>query len=176
MRLKKKHVSMAGSEEDLPPAAVVPINHEASLREAKRVIGSYGYLIRRRRGISKHAQRFTMTLRHNVWLSTRWPEMSTGVQSQILWHEIVHIRQRARMGHSKFEMCYLTSRGRWLLEVPAYRMSIRASERMTNGLFDTEEYIHRTIYKFRSAYLLKTINRADFFYHTRDILNREASR
>ena len=99
----------------------IPEDPEDSLALAKALLKKAGYKFCRRKGTFEHGRKFTMTLRRRIALSANWDKYSTAKQAEILWHELVHVRQRKRWGHEKFLRRYITAEGRWLIEVPAYR-------------------------------------------------------
>lgn len=60
-----------------------------------------------------------------VLLGTSWPDKTTEQRARTLCHELVHCYQWDDLGDGVFPPTYLLSEGRWSLEVPAYRMSLR---------------------------------------------------
>lgn len=164
--LSKREIALAEEERDLVRSADIPISPEESLAEAKRRIGREHYTIRRRPGITKHGRTFTMTLRRSIWLHKGFERLDALNQAAILWHELVHVHQRAAMGDERFELYYLSPHKRWALEVPAYRMTIRAAERMSDGNFDAKTYIDAKLASFRSRYQMTAIPFAQFVKET----------
>jgi len=174
-RLLSEHeIALAEDSRSLIRAKDVPVLASESLREARRRIGREAYVIRRRMGIFTHGRRFTVTLRGSVWLQKGFRDLSTFSQAMILWHELVHIYQRKMMGHFKFELRYLNPHTRWALEVPAYRMSIRCAERMSDGKFDSKAFIDAKLASFRSGYQMSAIPFSQFVRETSRIWKKES--
>lgn len=68
---------------------------------------------------------FSMALPGRVLLSHGFYMMDDRMQAATLWHELVHVRQWERLGERNFLRHYVMAEGRWALEVPAYRESLR---------------------------------------------------
>ena len=63
----------------------------------------------------------SITLNRTVLLGSRWSKSSVPQQCRVLAHELVHIRQRKRMGQAKFLLRYAVAPWRWAMEASAYR-------------------------------------------------------
>jgi hypothetical protein len=172
-RLRQSDKKLARSSEFLIPRADIPTNSREALKEARSRILDAGWRIAHRKGTTSHGRKYSMTLRKIVFLSSDWSEYPPHKQAAILWHELVHVRQRQRWGNTRFLARYASARGRWSIETPAYRMSIRIYERLSRDGFDSGAYIQRKLRTFRSDYWLKTIRMSDYTGFTRSVWSRE---
>ena len=125
LRLRSSDMKLARSDEFLFGAHEIGNNHQAALRKAQQKIRDAGWNFKVRPGAIRHGRKFTMTMRKTIYLSSKWESYPAWKRAAILWHELVHIRQRKKWGDAKFLSRYATARGRWASEVQAYRMSIR---------------------------------------------------
>lgn len=151
----------------------IPTDPQEAYDKARKLILAAGWRFKKRPGTTEHGRKFTMTLRKNIYLSGRWDSYDIVKKAVILWHELVHVRQRQRWGHSKFLARYATARGRWFIETPAYRMSIRVYERLSGGRFHAGNYIKGKLKSFRSSYKLGPINSKQYYSVTEDIWKLE---
>lgn len=72
-------------------------------------------------------ERFTTTFPTKIFVSNKWDSFSEDVQAEILWHELVHVREYDAHTILKMDAMYLVAEGRWALEVQAYRESFRVA-------------------------------------------------
>lgn len=68
---------------------------------------------------------FTTTFPGVILVAPNWEERSEANRAVVLWHEIVHLRQYEKYGPVLMGLMYLTSEGRWAMEVQAYRETFR---------------------------------------------------
>src|SRR5690606_8180140 len=83
-------------------------------------------------------------------------------KAAILWHELVHVKQRLTFGHARFLLRYATARGRLCIEAPAYRMSMRVYRSLLGDGFDASAYMKKTAASLRESYRLATVDADDF--------------
>lgn len=114
-----------------------------------------------------------MTMRKVIYLASGWDDYPVWKKAALLWHELVHIRQRQKWGHASFLKRYASARGRWYIETPAYRMSIRCYERMSGGQFNGTQYIEEKVASFRKSYWLKQIKYSQYKSETARIWKQE---
>jgi hypothetical protein len=167
-RLRSSEISQGASIRDLD--IDIPDNHRDGLVEAQRRIKEAGWSFYIRDD-NFHGVKYTMTLRRRIALAAGWKGYSTFKKAGILWHELVHVRQRQRMGHSKFLWTYRTPFGRWLIETPAYRQSVIAYETMTKGRFRSTDWIGRQLVSMRKGYWMGRIDERQYTDVTRKIWN-----
>jgi hypothetical protein len=89
------------------------------IRDAK-----YSFKNKREDGF-KPTMTTTVPLLRQIWLAHGWEAFTDHHKAVVLWHELVHVRQQRAMKAAKFSFLYSVPRGRWILEMQAYRMSIR---------------------------------------------------
>jgi hypothetical protein len=172
-QFKPKDIQEANSERFLFDPWEIPMDWQAAYQKARDLIEAEGWTFKRRSGFTDHGRKFTMTLRKVIWVSASWDKYPAWKKAAILWHELVHVRQRKAWGHTKFLSRYATARGRWVIEVPAYRMSIRVYERLSNGDFNAAEYIGSKLNTFRQDYLLESLDFEQYKQETQKIWFQE---
>jgi len=153
----------------------IPEDPDDSLALTKALLKKAGYKFCRRKGTFEHGRKFTMTLRRRIALSANWDKYSTAKQAEILWHELVHVRQRKSWGHAKFLRRYVTAEGRWLIEVPAYRESIRAKKALED--YDSgkvKKYIEFKVGSLWKNYKLGRLHKDQYEKETEEIWMKEA--
>jgi len=98
--------------------------HEAWLVAMQEIEDNGIRILHKAQGIEKW-DRFTTTFPTKIFVAKHWDELSEDVQAEILWHELVHVREYDE--HTPLEMgaMYVVPEGRWALEVQAYRESFR---------------------------------------------------
>jgi hypothetical protein len=173
VKLRSSDLRHGRSDFFLPSPLEIPSDHQEAFEEAKRRIVKAGWGFKERSGITEHSRKFTMTLRKNIWLSDKFDGYHVAHKAAILWHEYIHVKQRQRWGHAKFLSRYATARGRWLIETPAYRMSLRVYEKLSDGEFNGTEWVEDLLPRFRSDYALKALDKRQYFAETRKILYQE---
>jgi hypothetical protein len=175
-KLTKGQIRSASSERYLY-GGEIPSDPAKALAKAEAELKKAGYKFVRRTSTFEHGRKFTMTLRRKIALSGRWDTYSTAKKAEILWHELVHVRQRKRWGHAKFLSRYITAEGRWMIEVPAYRESIRAKKAMGKGYTEKQvkDYVEHKIDSMRKSYKLGRLSKSHYERETRKIWNREAA-
>jgi hypothetical protein len=172
-RLRSSDLRIARSDQFLADIGDIPRDFDKAYFKAQALIKDAGWRFKKRSGATAHGRKFTMTLSKTIWLSAGWDDYEVWKKASILWHELVHVRQRQAWGHSKFLSRYSTARGRWYIEVPAYRMSVRAYERLSGGKFNGTNYIQAKLTSFRKDYWLRQINYSQYFSETQKIWNQE---
>lgn len=166
-RLSRRELARGRSTRHLDTG--IPEDPEESLAEAKRRIEDAGWGFYTRRD-TYNGRKYSITLRRRIGLSADWESYSIPKKAAILWHELVHIRQRQAMGHSRFVARWLLSPfGRWSLEVPAYRQSIAAYEAMSQGRFNGTAYTKAKASSMRKGYRLGRIDSKQYNQETTKI-------
>lgn len=169
LKLSKKQLREGRSEKFLYPALEIPQDPDEAYEKAKSLILAAGWKIERRTGKTAHAKKFTMTLRNSIKLAAKWDSYSKPQQAMILWHELVHVRQRKAWGHAKFVFRYASAKGRWAIETPAYRMSVRVYERLSKGKFNATDYVEYKLDSMYKSYWLSSLNKKHYKDKTRAI-------
>jgi len=82
---------------------------------------------------------FTTAFPTVILVTVRWDEYTVRRKAEILWHEIVHLRQYEEFGPIKMGLLYAVPEGRWAIEVQAYRESYR----MRRQFGDSEETLRK---------------------------------
>ena len=175
-KLRKSLLEEAKSERFLY-SGTIPKDADESLAEAKRLLKEAGYSFCRRSSRFEHGRKFTMTLRRRIALSGNWSKYSTAHKAEILWHELVHVRQRKAWGHARFLARYITAEGRWRIEVPAYRESLRAKKAISKGYTQqaVRNYITGKIKSMRASYKLEKLDTGQYKRETQKIWFLEAA-
>jgi len=116
---------LAHETADLSAEGEIPSDpHEAFLL-AQQQIKDHGIdLVPKAEGV-KEWEQFTTTFPTKIFVATDWDEKSEAAKAEILWHELVHVRQYDRHTPLLMGLMYVMSEGRWALEVEAYRESFR---------------------------------------------------
>jgi hypothetical protein len=155
----------------------IPSDPKKALAMAEAELKKAGYKFVRRTSTFDHGRKFTMTLRKRIALSGKWDTYSTDKKAEILWHELVHVRQRKAWGHTKFLRRYATAEGRWMIEVPAYRESIRMKKLFAKKYTkkNVEDYVEAKIDSMRDSYALKRLSKSHYERETRKIWMKEAA-
>lgn len=173
-KLTKSQIKTASSTQFLYDGDV-PRDPKEALAKAERLLKDAGYRFVQRTDTFEHGQKFTMTLRKRIALAADWDKRSDESKAKILWHELVHVRQRKAWGHTKFLARYATAEGRWMIEVPAYRESLRMMKRI--GTQDTSKqlaaYISHKVDSMRGDYGLKKLEPTQYRRETSQIWRRE---
>jgi hypothetical protein len=112
---------------EMAPEGAIPSDpHEAWL-VAMQEIEDHGIEILPKASGIEQWQKFTTTFPTKIYVSVDWDEKSEDVQAEILWHELVHVREYDEHGELLMGLMYITAEGRWALEVQAYRESFRVA-------------------------------------------------
>jgi hypothetical protein len=172
-KLRSSDLKLGRSDEFLADIKDIPKDPEQAYIKARKLIGDAGWKFKPRKGRTEHGRKFTMTMSKTIYLAAGWDDYPIWKKATILWHELVHIRQRQKWGHAKFVACYGTVRGRWRIEVPAYRMSIRCYERLSGGKFNGTAYIKDKLGSFRKSYWLKQLKYTQYYAETQKVWNQE---
>lgn len=172
-KIRSRDIKYASSSRYLTPLEDMPADPAKMKEWAKRRILKRGWKFKVRDGITAAQRRFTMTLRRIVYLVSGWKSYSVAKQAQILVHEDTHCWQRRWLSHVRFETRYLHAVGRWRLEMPAYRMTIRAKIRQGYSKKQIERYIEYKLSSFYDGYKLGRIPYGSFAHHTRSIWKLE---
>jgi hypothetical protein len=116
---------LAAETQDMAPPDLIPADPEEALRVAEQQIADHGIeIVPKAEGIEQW-EKFTTTFPTKIFVSKGWEEKSVASKAEILWHELVHVREYDRHTPLLMGLMYVTSEGRWALEVQAYRESYR---------------------------------------------------
>lgn len=118
------YLKMASSLRDVTPLEDVPQDPQEAYAKALVYLEEHEVSISTK-GDGDPTADFTTTLPGQIFLSAKFSALPIQYQAATLWHEIVHVNQWERMGKDVFIQHYAYSEGRWALEVPAYRQSLR---------------------------------------------------
>lgn len=121
------YLKWAKETRDLAKDGEIPSDPAEALKKAKEEIEALGIKIVEKPKTGKEQfDGFTTTMPQNIYVAPGFWETPVDKQAQTLWHEIVHVRQWQRLGPEKFATRWLVyAHGRWSLETPAYRESMR---------------------------------------------------
>jgi len=123
-----------------------------------------------KRGIrltERDAARFTTATRYTLRLGKGFWDKPVETQAVVLSHELVHYCQRDALGNDAFELSYLTSSGRWRVEVPAYSQSIITLRVQGMSAAEAGTYIEDRLEKMRDFYWLWDIDQIQYDTETR---------
>lgn len=153
----------------------IPKDPQEAYDKAVELLKKAGYKLKHKRGITKNGMDFTTTLSRTIWLAGNWESRSLESKAKILWHELVHTRQRKAWGFTKFVWRYKSAEGRWRMEVPAYRESIRAMQAIGKGASDKKvrDWIERRMKNMRSSYKLTKLDKSQYNRETKKVWMRE---
>jgi len=163
----------ARSDYFLPDIGEIPKDPQEAYDKAYNLIKEAGWSFKNRKGTFSHGRKFTMTLRKIIWLSSGFHKKEIWEKAALLWHEYIHILQRKKWGHASFLRRYATARGRWYIETPAYRMSIRVYERLSGGKFNATKYVESKVPSMRKSYWLGLIKNSQYKTETARIWLQE---
>ena len=155
----------------------IPNDPQEAYDKAVKLLKKNGYRLKDKPGITKNGMNFTTTLSRTIWLAGNWEDRSLESKAKILWHELVHTRQRKAWGFTKFAWRYKSAEGRWRMEVPAYRESIRAMKAIGKGANDKaiKGWIERRMKNMRSGYKLGKLSKSQYEKETKAIWSKELS-
>lgn len=173
LKITRSQLRRASSDQFLIDFGDIPKDVDDAYEMARGLILNSGWKFVRRSGATAHGRKFTMTLRRNIFLADGWDDRSTSSKAGILFHEYVHVLQRKAWGHTRFLGRYGNARGRWEIEVPAYRMSIRVYERFSGGKFNATKYVESKIRTMRKDYWLGSIDWKQYERETKKIWLKE---
>lgn len=132
MSIRAKHRRLANHSGDLDipfhkrMAKLKPVTR---LQALYRYIKKHGYrVVHISRKLSNKFWLRNITLHRTIVTGAKWFKKTAIEKCITLMHEIVHMRQRIRMGRAKFLARYALAEWRWALEASAYR-----SNRLTWG-------------------------------------------
>ncbi len=126
-------LELAQSTADMAPEGHLPSDPTASRDKALDILESKGIRIVKKPKLEGHWglwSRMTTTLPDVIFVGSEWDSYPVVIQAEVLWHELVHVRQWERFGSSKFAFMYAIDESRWALEVVAYRESFRVLKTM----------------------------------------------
>lgn len=126
---------------------------------------AYSYLEERNIRIIPKAEgyerwdKFTTTFPRSIFVSKNWDSMSVSAQAEVLWHEIVHVRQYDRHTPLGMGALYVLAEGRWALEVQAYRESFRVQRLFGLSEEQISERLRPRAEQLYTEYELRTMPR-----------------
>jgi hypothetical protein len=153
-----------------------PHDPKEALAKAEKLLKDAGYSIVEKPGLTRAGREFSTTLRKRIWVEEGWEALSVESRAEVLFHELVHVRQRHAWGHAKFLWRYKSAEGRWCIEVPAYRESIRAMKAIGHSLTEqgVEKYVDYKVPSMRTDYLMTALDGDQYSRETRRIWLMEA--
>jgi hypothetical protein len=168
MRLRSKHIREGRRRREL--TRDIPSDPSSALAHVTSLIHRYGWKLEPKPGFFKGGWKWATTLRRRIWLQANWNERSTAAKVRILYHELVHIRQRRRLGHGRFVWRWLRARWRWALEVAAYHETVRVMRALGDSDREIDQWITARVGKLRKSYRLRKIGSKQFSRETLKIL------
>jgi len=155
----------------------IPKDPQEAYDKAVALLKEAGYQLKKKPGLIKSGMDFTTTLSKTIWLAGNWDEYSLESKAKILWHELVHTRQRQAWGFAKYALRYKSAEGRWRMEAPAYRESIRAMKAIGKGASDkaVRSWISSKIDSMRQDYKLTALDAGQYRRETQKIWMREVA-
>jgi len=116
---------LANRTSEMAAEGVIPSDpHEAYVLAMQEIEDNGIRILPKAEGIEQW-EKFTTTFPTKIFVAKDWDEMSEATQAEILWHEIVHVREYDAHTPLKMGLMYVVAEGRWALEVQAYRESYR---------------------------------------------------
>lgn len=116
---------LANRTSEMAEEGVIPSDsHEAWLLAMQEIEDNGIRIIPKAEGIEQWGK-FTTTFPTKIYVAKDWDDKSEAIQAEILWHEIVHVREYDVHTPLKMGLMYVVAEGRWALEVQAYRESYR---------------------------------------------------
>jgi len=140
-----KRTSEMASEGEIPSDP-----HEAYLVAMQEIEDNGIKIVPKAEGIEQW-EKFTTTFPTKIYVAKNWDEKSEAVQAQILWHEIVHVREYDTHTPLMMGFMYVVPEGRWALEIQAYRESYRVER-----LFGVPEEKIRAALEPRAEFLYES--------------------
>ena len=120
---------LAAETTEMATAGEIPADpHEAYLL-AKQEIDDRGIEIVPKAEGYEQWDKFTTTFPTKIFVAKGWDEYTEDRKAVILWHELVHVREYDRHTPLLMGLMYVTSEGRWALEVQAYRETFRVERK-----------------------------------------------
>ncbi len=117
--------NLAKETSEMAAEDVIPSDpHEAFLLAQQEIADAGIEIVPKAEGIEQW-EKFTTTFPTKIFVSKGWDEKSEAFQAEILWHELVHVREYDKHTPLLMGLMYVTAEGRWALEVQAYRESFR---------------------------------------------------
>jgi len=142
---------LARETSEMAANGVIPSDpHEAYLLAMQEIEDNGITILPKAEGIEQW-QKFTTTFPTKIYVAATWDEMSEPTKAEILWHEIVHVREYDKHTPLLMGLMYVTAEGRWALEVQAYRESYRVKR-----LFGVPEEEIRKMMKPRAESLYES--------------------
>lgn len=116
---------LAHRTSEMAPEGTIPSDPHKAWVLAMLAIEENGIrILPKAKGLEKW-EKYTTTFPTKIYVSTDWDQKSEAAQAEILWHEIVHLREYEAHTPLKMGLMYFVAEGRWALEVQAYRESFR---------------------------------------------------
>lgn len=117
---------LARETSEMAPEGAIPSDPHEAYEVAMQEISDNGIeIVPKADGDLEQWTKFTTTFPTKIFVAVNWDEKSEDVQAEILWHELVHVREYDRHTPLVMGLMYVTAEGRWALEVQAYRESFR---------------------------------------------------
>jgi len=139
---------------------------------AVNAIGNSGYsFAHKKKDGFKATMTTTVPLVKQVRLAYGWGRFSDQHKAVVLWHEHVHVRQQREMKALPFIGAYATPRGRWVLEMQAYRMSLRMRLILGMGVQGEPERIAGSMIDNYGPWM--GLERSSILSSTIDVLSQE---
>ena len=126
------YAELAFDTQDLAPEGSISSDPQEALDAALKWIedwelanGSKIEIVQKSKLGIEQFDRFTTTLPTRIYVKDRFFDGPIRYQAEVLWHEIVHVRQWTRLGTALMAELWLSPHGRMALETVAYRESAR---------------------------------------------------
>lgn len=169
LKLKPIHIERANSEQFLTPVDKIPSNPSLAVADAKRRIRKAGWSIKTKPIGSNWSTTFPKTL----WLDDDFHKRTLEEQAMTLYHEYTHVKQWNKIGFFTMLKRLASTRGRWSVEMPAYRMTIRVAEKLYGGAWGKNNYVDNKLRSFYKSYRFFQIKWRNYEKHTRDVWEKE---
>lgn len=118
------YFDMLMDTQDMPDMSTIPTDPQAAFDMALKFIRDSGRQLIQKPKLDIPFDRFTTTLQYYIYVGVNFYKNSVAKQAEIMWHEIVHVYQWERF-KSEMVLLYPATHGRFSLEGPAYRMTVR---------------------------------------------------
>ena len=128
---------------------------DSLLAFAESSIARAGYTFTTKRSRAVAAKMTTTDpVTKTIWLAYGWDQKSIAERALVLIHELVHVRQAEAWGARKFLRRYLMARWRWIIEMQAYTVSMKATRALGLSTDGKAKRIGKSIHKNYGPWVL----------------------
>jgi hypothetical protein len=160
---------LARMTKDMSGRGEIPTDPQEAYDKALGIVEAKGIKIVPKENRKSEFSNFTTTFPTAIFVAGDWDKFPIKTKAETMWHEVVHVNQWDRLGIEVFVINYAVTEGRWALEVPAYRESLRVWK--TFGLPNKEliKMAQRRAEDLYEGYMLHSMPKKCMFEKTLDI-------